>query len=202
MGRLIEIWSGRPLDVYLDETIFKPLHMADTGFWVPEEKWNRLTTLYDMGPNGKIVLATGAPQDGYKQKPIFESGAGGLVSTTIDYARFAQMLLNNGELDGVRILSPKSVELMTSDMLGDLPVNGPPMLPGYGFGLTVAINRGPAKTDTIGSAGEYYWEGAAASLFFVDPTEDLITVYMIQKRGGIDISRQYKRMLYAALETK
>jgi len=202
MGRLIEIWSGKPLDVYLDETIFKPLHMVDTGFWVPEEKWNRLTTLYDMGPNGDIVLATGPAQDGYKQKPIFESGAAGLASTTMDYARFAQMLLNNGELDGVRIISPKSVELMSSDLLGDLPVYAGPILPGYGFGLTVAVNRGPGKTASLGSAGEYYWEGAAASLFFVDPKENLITVYMIQKRGGIDISREYKRMLYAALETK
>lgn len=202
MGRLIEIWSGKPLDEYLDQTIFKPLHMVDSGFWVPEAKWLRLATLYDAAPDGGLILATGAPQDGYKHKPIFESGAGGLVSTTTDYARFAQMLLNNGALDGVRILSPKSVELMTSDMLGDIPVHGPPMLPGYGFGLTVAVNRGPGKTDTIGSAGEFYWEGAAASLFFVDPKEELITVYMIQKRGGIDISRQYKRMLYAALETK
>ena len=88
---------------------------------------------------------------------------------------------------------------MRSDLLGDLPVYGGPMLPGYGFGLTVAVNRGPAKTATIGSAGEYYWEGAAASLFFVDPQEKLLTVYMIQKRRGIAISREYKRMVYQAI---
>jgi CubicO group peptidase (beta-lactamase class C family) len=202
IGRLIEIWSGEPLDQYLDETIFKPLHMVDTGFWVPKEKWNRLTTLYDAGPTGEVVKATDKAQDSYKEKPIFESGAGGLASSTMDYARFAQMLLNGGELEGVRILSPKTVELMSSDMLGDLPVYGGPILPGYGFGLTVAVNRGPGKTDTIGSAGEYYWEGAASSIFFVDPKEKLITVYMIQKRRGVAISREYKRMVYAALETR
>jgi CubicO group peptidase (beta-lactamase class C family) len=199
IGRLIEVWSGMPLDQYLDERIFRPLHMTDTGFWVPEAKWSRLTTLYDRGPNDRIVRATGDPQDGYKMKPSFLSGAGGLVSTTSDYLRFAQMLLNRGQLDGVRILSPKSIELMSSDLLGDLPVFDGPMLPGYGFGLSVAVNRGPAKTATIGSAGEYYWEGAAASLFFVDPSENLLTVFMVQKREGIDISREYKRMVYQAL---
>ena len=200
MGRLIEIWSGKPLDQYLDEAVLKPLHMVDTGFWVPKEKWSRIATLYDGGPNGEIVKATDKAQESYKEKPVFESGAGGLASTTMDYARFAQMLLNGGELDGVRIISPKSVELMSSDLLGDLPIYGGPVVPGYGFGLTVAVNRGPAKTASIGSQGEYYWEGAASSIFFVDPQEKLITVYMIQKRRGVAISREYKRMVYAAID--
>jgi len=199
VGRLIEVWSGMPLDQYLNERIFRPLYMPDTEFWVPEAKWSRLTTLYDRGPNDTIVRATGDAQDGYKTKPSFLSGAGGLVSTTSDYLRFAQMLLNRGQLDGARILSPKSIELMSSDLLGDLPVLDGPMLPGYGFGLSVAVHKGPAKTATIGSAGEYYWEGAAASLFFVDPSEDLLTVFMIQKREGIAISREYKRMVYQAI---
>jgi CubicO group peptidase (beta-lactamase class C family) len=198
-GRLIEVWSGKPLDVYLEETIFKPLHMVDTGFWVPEAKWSRIATLYDGGPKGEIVRATGDAQEGYMQKPIFLSGAGGLASTTIDYLRFAQMLLNGGELDGVRIVSPKSIDLMSSDLLGTLPIYGGPVVPGYGFGLTVAVNRGPAATASIGSAGEYYWEGAAASIFFVDPKEKLLTVYMIQKRRGIAISREYKRMVYQTI---
>jgi len=202
IGRLIEIWSGKPLDQYLDETIFKPLHMVDTGFWVPEEKWSRIATLYDAAPDGGLTLATDSAQDSYKKKPIFLSGAGGLASTTVDYSRFAQMLLNKGELDGVRIVSPKSIELMSSDLLGDLPIYGGPVVPGYGFGLTVAVNRGPAKTASVGSEGEYYWEGAASSIFFVDPKENLITVYMIQKRRGVAISREYKRMLYAALVPK
>jgi CubicO group peptidase (beta-lactamase class C family) len=199
VGRLIEVWSGMPLDQYLDERIFRPLHMTDTGFWVPQAKWGRLATLYDRGPDDKLVRATGEAQDGYKAKPAFLSGAGGLVSTTGDYLRFAQMLLNGGQLDGVRIVSPKSIALMSADLLGDLPVFGGPMLPGYGFGLTVAVNRGPAKTATIGSAGEYYWEGAASSIFFIDPAEDLLTVFMIQKRQGVAISREYKRMVYQAI---
>ena len=200
VGRLIEIWSGMPLDQYLEERVLKPLHMVDTGFWVPENKWSRLTTLYDRDPkDGAIVRATDDAQESYKKKPIFLSGAGGMASTTTDYMRFAQMLLNGGELDGARILSPKTVDLMSSNLLGDLPVAGGPMLPGYGFGLTVAVNRGPARTATIGSAGEYYWEGAAASLFFVDPKEQLITVFMIQKRAGISLSREYKRMVYQTI---
>ena len=199
VGRLIEIWSGKPLDQYLDEKIFKPLHMVDTGFYVPEQKWSRLATLYDAKPDGTIARATDDAQESYKKKPVYFSGDGGLASTTTDYMRFAQMLVNDGELDGTRIVSPKTIELMRSDLLGNLPVYGGPMLPGYGFGLTVAVNRGPAKTATIGSAGEYYWEGAAASLFFVDPQEKLITVYMIQKRQGIGISREYKRMVYQAI---
>jgi len=205
VGRLIEVWSGQPLDRYLNDAIFKRLHMPDTGFYVPEDKWSRLATLYQRGPNGEIVRTTDDAQDGYKKKPVFFSGSGGLVSTTQDYFRFAQMLLNGGQLDGVRILSPKTVELMGSDLLGDLPVYGGPVLPGYGFGLTVAVNRGPAKTATIGSAGEFYWEGAGATIFFVDPKEQLLTVFMIQKRGEIDlvhesnISREYKRMVYQSL---
>ena len=199
VGRLIEVWSGKPLDQYLEERIFKPLHMTDSGFYVPEEKWSRLTTLYQRGPNGEIVRTTDEAQEGYKQKSVFLSGSGGMVSTTVDYLRFAQMLLNGGQLDGVRILSRKTVELMSSDLLGDLPVAGGPMLPGYGFGLTVAVNRGPAKTATIGCAGEYYWEGAVASILFVDPKEQLLTVFMVQKRQGADISREYKRMVYQAI---
>lgn len=199
VGRLIEVWSGKALDVFLEERIFKPLHMPDTGFFVPEAKWSRIATLYDAGPNGEIVKATDAAQDGYRKKPIFLSGAGGLASTTTDYLRFAQMLLNGGELDGARILSPKTVDLMRADLLGSLPIYGGPMVPGYGFGLTVAVNRGPAATASVGTAGEYYWEGAAASLFFIDPKEQLIAVYMIQKRRGIAISREFKRMVYQTI---
>jgi CubicO group peptidase (beta-lactamase class C family) len=109
------------------------------------------------------------------------------------------MLLNGGELDGARILSPKTVDLMRADLLGSLPIYGGPMVPGYGFGLTVAVNRGPAATASVGTAGEYYWEGAAASLFFIDPKEQLIAVYMIQKRRGIAISREFKRMVYQTI---
>jgi CubicO group peptidase (beta-lactamase class C family) len=200
VGRLIEILSGKPLDVYIKEAVLKPLHMVDTDFYVPEEKWSRLATAYSRGPDDKIVRQPQAAQEQYiKTKPVYFEGSGGLVSTLTDYTRFAQMLLNGGELDGVRILSPKTVELMSSDLLGDIPVTGGPILPGHGFGLTVAVNRGPAKTATIGSAGEFYWEGAAATDFFVDPKEKLIMVFMIQKNGGISISREFKRLVYQTI---
>lgn len=204
LGRLIEVWSGKSLPAYLEESVLKPLHMVDAGFFLPEEKWNRLATLYNSGPNGEIVRAPAEAQEyanagTTKKMPIFPRGAAGMLSSATDYTRFAQMLVSGGELDGVRILSPKTVELMGSDLLGDIPIGGGPMLPGYGFGLSVAVNRGPGRTATIGSAGEYYWEGAHASLFFVDPKEKLITVFMIQKSRGIAISREYKRMVYQAI---
>jgi CubicO group peptidase (beta-lactamase class C family) len=195
-GRLIEIFSGKPLDVYLEERVFKPLGMTEGGFYVPEAKWSRLAALYDAGQDGTLVRATREIPENVKVKPIYMSGSNGMVASTMDYYRFAQMLLNGGELNGVRILSPKTVDLMRSDLLGDLPVYGGPMLPGHGFGLTVAVDRGPAKTASVGSAGEYYWEGGSGSDFFVDPKEQLTTVLMIQKRGSIAISRQYKRMVY------
>ncbi len=202
IGRLIEVWSGLPLDQYLEEKLFRPLHMVDTGFYVPEAKWNRLATMYTSGPGATVVRSPDKEQNAQKKKPVFFRGAGGLVSTATDYLRFAQMLLNGGELDGVRILSPKTVELMSSDLLGDLPIAAGPIQPGYGFGLTVTVNRGPARTATIGSAGEYYWEGGTATNFFVDPKEKLIMVFMIQKSGGIAISRQLKRIVYQTIVEK
>lgn len=202
IGRLIEVWSGLPLDQYLEERVFRPLHMVDTGFYVPEAKWSRFAAMYRSGPGGIVVRSEESEQNAQKKKPTFFRGAGGLVSTATDYTRFAQMLLNGGELDGVRLLSPKTVDLMSSDLLGDMPVAGGPILPGYGFGLTVTVNRGPAKTATIGSAGEYYWEGGTATNFFVDPKEKLIMVFMTQKSGGIAISRQLKRIVYQTIVEK
>jgi CubicO group peptidase (beta-lactamase class C family) len=164
-------------------------------------------TLYDDGgPNGTLerinkgTLIEG--QDSYKTKPLFLSGSAGLITTPTDFLRFAQMLLNGGELDGVRILSPKTVDLMTSDLLGDLPVRGA-ILPGYGFGYGVEVNRGPAKTATIGSAGEFNWTGAFGTLFFVDPKEQLIGIFMMQdmmqSRLSFDAMWQFKRMVYQAI---
>jgi CubicO group peptidase (beta-lactamase class C family) len=204
VGRLIEVWSRQPLDVYLDQSVLRPLHMPDTGFWVPEAKWSRLATLYSTGPNGQIVRRPDAEQDLPKEKPIYLEGAGGnphkpgggMFSTLNDYTRFAQMLLNGGQLGGVRILSPKTVDLMSADLLGDLPVLGGAVPPGYGFGLTVAVNRGPGPTASVGSAGEYYWEGGSGTDFFVDPKEKLLMVFLNQRGGGLGIARQFKRMVY------
>src|ERR1044072_5656005 len=133
LGRLIEVASGKTLDQFFAERIFKPLGMIDTGFHVPEDKWDRLVTLYSPNEDKTIKRYAGPPQDSFKKPAMLLSGGGGLVSTTMDYARFCQMLLGGGELDGARILSRKSVELMSADHLGDIPRVGQLLPNGYGF---------------------------------------------------------------------
>jgi CubicO group peptidase (beta-lactamase class C family) len=200
LGRLVEVVSGKTLDQFFAERIFKPLGMKDTAFFVPEDKWNRLAVLYTTKKGGGIERSTAPPQDSFKQKPNLLLGGAGSVSTLDDYARFCTMLINDGQLDGVRILGRKTVELMRSDHLGDLPRAG--LLPdGYGFGLTFAVNRGPGKSATVGSQGEYYWGGAAGTSFWLDPKEHLFGVFLIQvlPPTGIPAADQFKRMTYQAL---
>ena len=171
LGRLVEVASGQTLDKFFAERIFKPLAMVDTGFHVPEAKWDRFATLYTPNPDKTIKRSTAPPQESYKQPATLLLGGAGLVSTTMDYARFVQMMLNGGELDGARILSRKTVELMSADHLGEMPREGALLPIGYGFGLTFAVNRGPGKNGNIGSEGEYYWGGAAGTRFWIDPKE-------------------------------
>jgi CubicO group peptidase (beta-lactamase class C family) len=201
LGRLVEVLSGKPLDQFLEERIFRPLEMKDTAFFVPEEKWGRLAVLYTPKKGGGIERSTGPAQDSYKKKPTLLLGGAGSVSTLDDYARFVMMLLNDGELDGARILSRKSVELMRSDHLGSLPRAGL-LQEGYGFGLTFAVNLGPGKTATVGSEGEYRWGGAAGTTFWIDPKEHLIGVFLINVLPPTDIVApdQFKRMVYQALD--
>jgi len=200
LARLVEVVSGTTIDQYFAEHIFKPLHMIDTAYYVPEEKWNRLTTIYEPVPGGTAKRFNGSAQDSYKQKPVLMMGGSGLVSTASDYARFVQMLLNGGALDRVRILSPKTVALMSSNVLGNLPsmnnVNG---RVGYGFGLTFAVNLGIDKTGTIGSKGEYNWGGAAGTAFWIDPKEDMIGVFMVQVLPQRTVKDQFKQLAYQAI---
>jgi CubicO group peptidase (beta-lactamase class C family) len=200
LGRLVEVVSGKPLDQFFEERIFRPLEMKDTAFYVPEEKWNRLAALYAPKKGGGIERFTGSAQESYKKKPVLLLGGAGLVSTLDDYARFCQMLLNDGQLDGARILSRKSVELMRSDHLGNLGRAGL-LGEGYGFGLTFAVNLGPGKSATVGSQGEYYWGGAAGTSFWIDPKEHLIGVFLIQvlPPTNIPAGEQFKRMAYLSL---
>ena len=202
LGRLVEVLSGKKLDEFFAERIFRPLQMNDTGFFVPEDKWNRLATLYrPKRGGGGIEVSTAPAQESFKKKPALLLGGAGMVSTLDDYARFCTMLVNDGELDGVRILTRKSIELMHSDFLGNRPRVG--VLPdGYGFGLTFAINRGPGKTATVGSEGEYYWGGAAGTSFWIDPKEHMIGVFLINvlPPTGIPAVDQFKRLTYLALE--
>jgi CubicO group peptidase (beta-lactamase class C family) len=188
-ARLIEIMSGQPLDAYLRETVFGPLGMPDTGFYVPDDQASRFAACYRRDENRNLVLADDPVESRYREEPTFLSGSGGLVSTMPDYLRFCQMLVHGGELDGVRVLGRKTVELMSTNHLpggGDMSQfamaggYGEVGFSGMGFGLTVSVSKGPAATGVIGSAGEYMWGGAASTIFWVDPAEDLTTVFMTQ----------------------
>jgi CubicO group peptidase (beta-lactamase class C family) len=201
LGRLVEVTSGQTLDQFFTERIFKPLKMEDTDFYVPQQKWGRLATLYTLNADGTIKRASEAEQESAKKKPVLLMGGAGLMSTAMDYARFVQMLVNGGQLDGARILGRKTVELMSADVLGDLPkvqVAGLPP-PGYGFGLTFAVSRGPAQTASTASKGEYNWGGAAGTTFWVDPHEQLIGVLMIQTMLDLSKGALFKQLAYQAI---
>lgn len=201
LGRLVEVLSSMPLDKFFEDRVFKPLGMTDTAFHVPEGNWDRLAALYAPNPDKTVKRAIGPAQESYKKPPTLLSGGGGLVSTTLDYARFCQMLLNGGELGGARILSRKTVELMRSDHLGDMPRAGALLPPGFGFGLTFAVNLGPGKNGGIGSEGEYYWGGAAGTRFWIDPKEEMIGVFMVQilPHTGLTYGSEFKQLAYQAI---
>jgi CubicO group peptidase (beta-lactamase class C family) len=211
LGRLVEVVSGKPFDVFLEERIFAPLGMKDTAFWVPESKLPRLAQMYS--PKGtvegaeawlrasrskEIEPAAASASRNFVNKPAMPSGGGGLLSTVDDYLKFAQMMLNDGELGGVRLLSPKTVELMTSDHLGTIPMGLGTS--GYGFGLGVAVGKGPGQTGELGSEGEYYWGGAAGTRFWIDPAEDLIGIFMIQiLPHQTSLASQFRNFTYQAI---
>jgi CubicO group peptidase (beta-lactamase class C family) len=209
-ARLVEILSGQRFDDYLRETIFEPLGMADSGFVVPDAKVGRFAACYRRDASKRLVLVDDPQRSGYRQEPSFLSGGGGLVSTTADYLRFCQMLLGGGELEGVRILGRKTVELMTANHLpgdGDLQSVALPGgfgevgFAGIGFGLTVAVAKAPAATQVIGSAGEYMWGGAASTIFWVDPAEDMTAILMTQflPSGTFNLRGQLKTLVYPAI---
>ena len=209
-GRLVEIISGQRLDDYLRETIFSPLGMTDTGFSVPDSEVGRFAACYRRDTGKALVLIDDPLRSGYRSEPTFLSGGGGLVSTTADYLRFCRMLGNGGHLDGARVLGRKTVELMTANHLpadGDLASVALPGgygevgMAGMGFGLTVAVAKTPVATQVIGSAGEYMWGGAASTIFWVDPAEDLIVIFMTQliPSGTFNFRGQLKTLVYPAL---
>lgn len=184
VGRLVEVISGQDLDTFLRERIFVPLQMRDTHFYLPEDKVDRFATLYGPNPdddNRMMLTEVGDANSRYVAEPTtFFSGAGGLVSTAHDYIRFQQMMLNGGELDGVRLLGPKTVELIFANHTGDLPLwlSGPGM--GFGLGYSVVLDRAVAHTsDTEGSVS---WGGAFGTLFWIDPAEELVAIVLTQIR--------------------
>jgi CubicO group peptidase (beta-lactamase class C family) len=185
LGRIVEVVSGMPLDRFFDERIIKPLKLVDTGFSVPAEKGGRGARPQREGPKGEVPNIPPVTAD-FKWK----SGGGGMVSTAADYARFCQFLLNGGELDGVRLVSRKTIELMTSDHLPPGTRMGPDMarfealLPsrevGQGFGLGFAVRNEAGMNPLPGSPGDFYWGGAYGTYFWVDPAEGMFAILMMQ----------------------
>jgi CubicO group peptidase (beta-lactamase class C family) len=177
LARIVEVASGEPFNRFLDSRLFKPLGMVDTGFWVPPEKRHRLVD----PPAGAAILPD---RDVTKPTTMF-SGGGGLVSTAYDYLRFCQMLLNGGELDGVRILKPATVKLMTTNALPD-GVRSAPVALGWTFGLGFAIRNNAASSWVPGSVGSFTWSGAWGTYFWIDPAEQLIAVELFQATRNFD----------------
>jgi CubicO group peptidase (beta-lactamase class C family) len=201
LGRLVEVLSGQPFDVFLRERIFEPLGMDDTRFYVPPQDEPRFAQIYGHGGGrggGPLTLEVG-DRGGFMPGITRFSGGGGLVSTAHDYARFAQMLLSGGELDGARILSPTTIDLMTMDHLGD---DGAGFLgQGWGFGLGFTVKNQAGLDGLPDSVGTYYWFGVAGTSFWIDPEQDLIGIFMIQIRPNRDVNfrDQFKRLVYQAV---
>jgi CubicO group peptidase (beta-lactamase class C family) len=198
LGRIIEVVSGKSLSAFLTERILAPLQMAETAFHTEAENAGRLAEPFPTDPwNGdKVQLFN------MLEKPVMESGGGGLVSTTMDYARFCQMLLNGGALDGNRIIGRKTLQLMASDHLAPhVKVDSPLMPAGHGFGLGFAIRTHQGMAPFPGSLGQFFWSGMAGTFFWIDPAEDMFAVFMMQGPGQREYIRTLLRdLVYAAVE--
>jgi CubicO group peptidase (beta-lactamase class C family) len=198
LGRIIEVVSGKSLSAFLTERILAPLQMAETAFHTAEQNAGRLAEPFATDPwNGDTVKLFNM-----LEKPVMESGGGGLVSTTMDYARFCQMLLSGGTLDGTRIIGRKTLELMASNhLMPEVKVDSPLMPAGHGFGLGFAVRTSAGMAPFSGSQGQFFWSGMAGTFFFIDPAEDLFTVFMMQGPGQREYIRSMLRnLVYAAVE--
>jgi CubicO group peptidase (beta-lactamase class C family) len=196
LGRLVEVVSGQSLGAFLQAEIFGPLGMVDTGFAVPPDQHHRIAEPFAHDPDGGLPMKMLEP----RQVPAMESGGGGLMSTAMDYTRFLQCLQNRGELDGVRLLGPHTVDYMTADHLGGMPADGTLLPPGHGFGLGFAVRTQLGLSPVPGSVGLYYWGGIAGTTFFVDPTLDLYAMLMVQAPNQRDYYRPlFRDLVYAAL---
>lgn len=197
LGHVVELVAGQGLGDVLRERILDPLGMVDTGFYVPDADLDRVADPLPVDPDtGDAVRLLNAAE-----RPMFESGGGGLFSTVGDYGRFLGMLAGQGELDGVRLLGRKTIELMTSDHLGpEVEITSDLLPPGYGFGLGFAVRLESGMAPVPASPGTYYWGGIAGTTFWVDPEEELTAVLMIQAPGQRDYYRAlFRTMVYAAL---
>jgi CubicO group peptidase (beta-lactamase class C family) len=196
LGRVVEVITGQPLGQHLQAAVLGPLGMVDTGFVVPPEQHHRIAEPFAHDPDGGTPMRVANP----RLIPAMEGGGGGLMSSAHDYARFVQCLLNGGQLDGVRLLSPTTVAHMTSDHLGSLPAMGTLLPPGHGFGLGFAVRTAPGLAPTPGSVGMYFWSGIAGTSFFVDPALDLWAMLLIQAPNQRDHYRAtFRHLVFAAV---
>jgi CubicO group peptidase (beta-lactamase class C family) len=211
MGYLVEKLSGMSFGEFLRTRLFEPLGMTDTAFFVPPEKIERFSSCYQPKKGGGLTLQDDAGKSTYAKPPVLESGGGGLVSTIHDYMRFCRMMLNGGALDGVQILSPKTVELFSLNHLPEgreLADMAPPGLfseagySGIGFSIGCGVNVNVAKTRLPGTLGEYFWGGAASTAFWIDPKEELTVVFMTQVIGTdarLTLRRDLRTLVYSAM---
>jgi CubicO group peptidase (beta-lactamase class C family) len=209
LGYLVGKISGQPFEQFLQQRIFDPLGMTDTGFFVPAEKADRFAACYSADGQGGFTLQDDPAQSPFLKPPSFVSGGGGLCSTAADYLTFCRALLNRGELGGVRLVGPKTLKLMTSNHLPggrDLTEMSTSMFSeasysGIGFGLGFSVTMDPAKTLIPGSPGEYAWGGAASTAFWIDPAEELITIFMTQviPSSAYPVRRELRTLVYSAI---
>jgi CubicO group peptidase (beta-lactamase class C family) len=209
-GYIVEKLSGQSLPDFFRDHIYQPLGMRDAGFYVPPDKRSRFVTLYRTGPNGELVSdASASRRSGdYDAQPPMPSGGGGMVSTAEDYYRFAQMLEKGGELDGKRILSAATVKLMTSNhvpaelLTGQYGIGYQVMRPGFGYGYNCAVVFDPPEANLPEGKGTFFWDGAAGTWFWVDPTNDVVFVGMIQRMLGPsspNLEYESRSAIYGAL---
>jgi CubicO group peptidase (beta-lactamase class C family) len=211
MGYLVEKLSGMRFGEFLKTRLFEPLGMHDTGFFCPPEKLDRFTTCYQPGAGGGLKVQDDGQASTYAHPPTLEAGGGGLVSTAHDYMQFCKMMLHGGTLDGVQILSPKTVALFSLNHLPDnkeLADMAPPGLfseagySGIGFSIGCGVNINVAKTRLPGTLGEFFWGGAASTAFWIDPKEELAVVFMTQVMGTdarLTLRRDLRTLVYSAM---
>ena len=202
LGRLIEVVSGQDLDAFLAERIFEPLDLRDTGFTIPEDQLHRAATMYEADAGGQVVPVA---SPSLAKRPSVLSGSGGLVSTATDFHRFLEVLRQRGEHDGVRLLAPRTVDLLAANHLpggADLAAFStwqPAEFTGIGFGFGVQVTLDPVRRKLAGSAGEFGWAGASSTVFFVDPVADLTVQFLTQLRSPNRIPNELRQLVYQAL---
>lgn len=207
LGHLVAVISGQPFEDFLQERVIGPLGMVDTGFFVPAEELPRFAANYGRGPDGSLMLLDDPATSRFSAPRRICSGGGGLCSTAGDYLRFCRMMLNRGELDGVRLLGRKTVDLMTANHLaGDMAAMGQPRFSessyeGIGFGLGFSVMLDPARAQVLGTPGEYAWGGAASTAFWINPVEEMAVILLTQlmPSSTYPIRRELRVLTYQSI---